>query len=61
MKAEIKKDGFVHIIAETPTEAFALEAIQNRNGIEFPVVIDMSIIGPVFLNDTDRVRTGAST
>jgi hypothetical protein len=27
MKAEIKNDGYIHIIAETPMEAFAIKGI----------------------------------
>jgi len=30
MKAEIKKDGYIHITAETATEAFALKHILGK-------------------------------
>lgn len=51
MKAEIRKDGYIHIIAETATEAFALKAIhplgkgcKHCGQIPTKVVIDGSIL-----------------
>ena len=32
MKAEIKRDGFVHITAETPAEAFAIKHLFKHDG-----------------------------
>lgn len=50
MKAEIKKDGCIHIVAETITEAFALKYVNlkavrdNDNGIGHKVVLDCGIL-----------------
>jgi len=48
MRAVIKKDGFIHVVAETYTEALALEAIRLRNNN--PAVLDGSILN----EDYDR-------
>jgi hypothetical protein len=54
MKAEIKKDGYIWIIAETPTEAFALKKLtddveqppQSIDHKPVPIVIDCSVLNP---------------
>lgn len=54
MKAEIRKDGFIWIIAENATEAFALnhlvpagskaEVCKECKQVKIPVVIDVSVL-----------------
>ena len=50
MKAEISKDGFIHVIAETVTEAWALNAIyplgkNSKEGkLENRLILDCSIL-----------------
>ena len=48
MKAEINADGHLHVRAETPTEAFALERIaEMKEGDGFPVIIDCRVLNPI--------------
>ena len=55
MRAEINKDGYVHLIAETPTEAFAIkgmeqqakdrsDAVASDRPYEFPLLINLTIL-----------------
>ena len=45
MKAEIKADGYIHITAETVTEAFAMMHMQKQNEKQdLLFVIDWSVI-----------------
>jgi len=52
MKAEIEKEGFIRITAETPVEAFAIKHIienytkkgEAMRKTDCPVIFDMSIL-----------------
>lgn len=46
MKTEIKKDGYIHITAETVTEALALKYILGEK--EYTSVVDGKVVPVVF-------------
>ena len=59
MKTEIKTNGYIHIIAETATEAFALKyltPLENKpcekcGQIKIPVMFDCSVLNNYDLDD----------
>lgn len=61
MKAEIRKDGFIHLTAESPAEAFAIRTLMpddedavcgKCNQVHMPIIMNMSILNPDSIAET---------
>ncbi len=52
MKAEGKKDGFIHITPQTICEAFALVHLtQGKNAGQMPIVINLSMLEDILCQE----------